>query len=66
MFRGTKPANQPRTVRSIVEGENSAKNFPPPGPLPEQNWAREYTDKAYEARFSGARVAGPTPFKRTR
>ncbi len=62
MFKGVKPAGQPRTVRSIAESHSDAGNFPPdaaPEELPQakENWP----GPAPTPRREGA--ASKTPFK---
>jgi hypothetical protein len=41
MFKGVKPAGQPRTVRSNIAQYNNASNFPAPAPLQEIPQAKE-------------------------
>lgn len=36
MFKSTKPAGQPRTLRSVAEEKGDPSKFPPPARIPEK------------------------------
>jgi hypothetical protein len=64
MFRGLKPPGQPRSLRSIAE-KNQGANFPPPGPVPEAEWGKQYNDPGMEALpkgFGSQSATAPSPF----
>jgi hypothetical protein len=66
MFKGTKPAGQPRTIRSIAEERNNASNFTNDKP----EAAPVYEDKADKIRSTSHGTSGgavdPSPFKNLR
>lgn len=66
MFKQNKPAGQPRTLRSIAEGENDPASFPPPSRLPENEAV--YIPNADSAALSRGATPRPNidpqPFKK--
>ena len=62
MFKGVQPSGQPRTIRSIIEKTNDAKNFPndaPPADLPQAK--EQWPSVEPTPRREGA--AGKNPFR---
>lgn len=67
MFKGAKPAGQPRSLRSIVESKNEGGGFPPPNDGPDVTYPGTYKDPAAElpgktTGRTGLGKADPKPF----
>lgn len=60
MFKGVKPAGQPRTVRSNIEQYNNSANFPAEPPHQEFPQVKDAQGPAPTPRREGA--AGKNPF----